>query len=60
VIGGGVALYVVSASAQTARDVKGPELAKALRPQNEENSVYVKAVDVAGARLLYREAGDSS
>src|SRR6202040_4008150 len=60
VIGSGVALHVVSASAQTARDVKGPELARALRAQKRENLMYFKAVDVAGVRLFYREAGDPS
>ena len=60
VIGGGVALHVVSASAQTARDVNGPEVAKALPPQRTENSMYFKTADVAGVRLFYREAGDSS
>ena len=46
--------------AQTARDVKGPELARTLRPQKRENLMYFKAVDVAGVRLFYREAGDPS
>jgi hypothetical protein len=59
-IGAGIALRAVSASAQTARDVKGPELARALRPQKRENLMYFKAVDVAGVRLFYREAGDPS
>ena len=60
VIGGGIALQAVSASAQTARDVNGPEVAKAVRPQKRENSMYFKTADVAGLRLFYREAGDPS
>ncbi|HEY1435996.1 MAG TPA: alpha/beta hydrolase [Casimicrobiaceae bacterium] len=60
-IGGGIALQAVSASALTARDVNGPEVAKAVRPQKRDNSMYYfKTADVVGLRLFYREAGDPS
>ena len=57
VIGGGIALQAVSASAQTANDAKGSVVAGAKRPPRRENSTYFMADDVAGVRLFYREAG---
>jgi pimeloyl-ACP methyl ester carboxylesterase len=60
VIAGGIALQGVSASARTARDVKGPEGARALRPLRTESPMYFKTTNVAGVRLFYREAGDPS